>query len=51
VRPDEQRYTGAGTNLVRYDALDGSFSATITLDDDGLVVDCPAIASRAQDGG
>jgi hypothetical protein len=51
VRPDGQRYTGAGTNLVRYDALDGSFSATITLDDDGLVVDYPGIASRAQGGG
>jgi hypothetical protein len=51
VRPDGQRYTGAGTNLIRYDALDGSFSATISVDDDGLVLDYPGIARRAQGGG
>jgi uncharacterized protein len=47
VQPDGQRYTAAGANRVRYDALDGSFSATITVDDDGLVVDYPGIATRA----
>lgn len=47
VQPDGQRYTGAGANRIRYDAVDGSFSATITVDDDGLVVDYPGIASRA----
>ena len=47
VQPDGQRYTGAGANRIRYDALDGSFSATITVDDDGLVVDYPGIATRA----
>lgn len=46
VQPDGQRYTSVGENLVRYDALDGSFSATITVDDDGLVVDYPGIACR-----
>lgn len=46
VQPDGQRYTSAGANLIRYDALDGSFSATITVDDDGLVVDYPGIARR-----
>jgi hypothetical protein len=51
VRPDRQRYAAAGTNLVRYDALDGSFSATITVDDDGLVVDYPGIARRVRDRG
>jgi uncharacterized protein len=46
VQPDGQRYTSAGDNQVRYDALDGSFSATITVDDDGLVADYPGIARR-----
>ena len=46
VQPDGQRYTSAGANLIRYDALDGSFSAMITVDDDGLVVDYPGIARR-----
>jgi uncharacterized protein len=46
VRPDRQLYTNAGTNLIRYEALDGSFSAMITVDDDGLVVDYPGIASQ-----
>jgi uncharacterized protein len=46
VQPDGQRYTSVGENLVRYDALDGSFSATISVDDDGLVVDYPGIAYR-----
>jgi hypothetical protein len=46
VQPDGQRYTSAGANLIRYDALDGGFSAMITVDDDGLVVDYPGIARR-----
>jgi hypothetical protein len=46
VEPDGQRYTSAGQNQVRYDALDGHFSATITLGDDGLVADYPGIARR-----
>jgi uncharacterized protein len=46
VQPDGQRYTSVSENLVRYDALDGSFSATISVDDDGLVVDYPGIAYR-----
>jgi hypothetical protein len=46
VQPDAQRYTNVGQNLIRYDALDGSFSATITVDDDGLVTDYPGIARR-----
>jgi uncharacterized protein len=48
VRPDRQRYAAVGPNLVRYDALDCSFSATITVDDDGLVTDYPGIARRVQ---
>lgn len=50
VQPDGQRYTSAGTNLIQYEALDGSFSATITVDEDGLVVDYPGIASRISVG-
>jgi uncharacterized protein len=50
VQPDGQRYAAAGTNLVRYEALDGSFSATITVDDDGLVLDYPGIATRLRTG-
>lgn len=41
-----QRYTSAGSNLIQYDALDGSFSALITVDDEGLVIDYPGIAHR-----
>ncbi|MGH7921116.1 MAG: putative glycolipid-binding domain-containing protein [Candidatus Dormibacteraceae bacterium] len=46
VQPDGRRYTARGPNLIRYEALDGGFSATITVDDDGLVVDYPGIARR-----
>jgi hypothetical protein len=46
VQPDRQRYTAVGARLIRYDALDGSFSATITVDEDGLVIDYPGIARR-----
>jgi hypothetical protein len=46
VEADGQRYTSAGQNRVRYDALDGDFSAIITMDDDGLVADYPGVARR-----
>jgi uncharacterized protein len=46
VQLDGQRYTAIGPNRIRYEALDGVFSATITLDDDGLVADYPGIARR-----
>ncbi|HEY2278452.1 MAG TPA: putative glycolipid-binding domain-containing protein [Streptosporangiaceae bacterium] len=46
VEPDGQRYTSAGRNRVRYDALDGGFSAIITMGDDGLVADYPGVARR-----
>ena len=46
VELDGQRYTSAGQNRVRYDALDGGFSAIITMDDDGLVADYPGVARR-----
>ncbi len=46
VEADGQRYTSAGQNRVRYDALDGGFSAIITMDEDGLVADYPGVARR-----
>ncbi|MGH9096219.1 MAG: putative glycolipid-binding domain-containing protein [Acidimicrobiales bacterium] len=46
VQPDGQRYTGVSPNRIRFEALDGSFSATITVDNEGLVVDYPGIARR-----
>jgi uncharacterized protein len=46
VQPDGQRYTAVAPNQIRFEALDGSFSATITVDNDGLVVDYPGIAHR-----
>jgi uncharacterized protein len=46
VLPDGQRYTAISANKIRYEALDGSFSALITVDDDGVVVDYPGIAHQ-----
>jgi uncharacterized protein len=41
-----QRYTGLGDGVVRFESLDDSFTADITFDDDGLVLDYPGIARR-----
>lgn len=45
---DDQCYTivrpSPGQNLVRYESGDGEFVATITCDDDGVVIDYPGIA-------
>ena len=50
VRPDGQRYTrlrsGPDHHLLRYEATDGSFSAEITVDSAGIVIDYPGIARR-----
>jgi hypothetical protein len=50
VRPDGQRYSylrgGPDHHLLRYEALDGSFTADITVDREGIVVDYPGIARR-----
>jgi uncharacterized protein len=50
VRADGQRYTFIRGNdeyrVVRYEAMDGSFAADITLDSDGIVIDYPGIARR-----
>jgi hypothetical protein len=51
VRADGQRYSSIGTasdRVVRYEASDGTFTADITLDVDGLVIDYPGIATRLQ---
>lgn len=50
VRPSRQRYTFLGKapegRVFRFDTLDGDFTAEIVLDEDGLVVDYPGVASR-----
>jgi uncharacterized protein len=46
VAPDGQRYTHLSERLIRYEALDGSFAADITVDADGIVVAYPGIARR-----
>ncbi len=50
VRRDVQRYShvasAAGRHIVRYEAPGTGFTADITLDDDGVVIDYPAIAKR-----
>jgi uncharacterized protein len=50
VHPSRQRYTflrqEAGTRIVRYESRGGSFVADLRVDDDGLVIDYPALARR-----
>jgi uncharacterized protein len=50
VQPDGQRYrhvrSVADHHVVRYEAVDGSFAADITVDADAVVVDYPGIARR-----
>jgi uncharacterized protein len=43
---DEQIYTRLESHRYRYDAADGSFSAEITVDEDGLVRDYPGLFER-----
>ena len=43
---DGQRYVCLGPRLYRYEAVDRSFSADLTLDEDGLVVDYPTLFHR-----
>jgi hypothetical protein len=50
VVPDRQRYTWLGEDLVRYESVDGSFTADIKLDAEGFVISYPAIARRVTDG-
>jgi hypothetical protein len=50
VHADAQRYrhlrSAADHHLVRYEAIDGSFAADVTLDADAVVIDYPTIARR-----
>jgi hypothetical protein len=46
VRLDRQRYRHVRSHVVGFEAVDGTFSAEITCDDDGVVVDYPGIARR-----
>jgi uncharacterized protein len=46
VHPSPQRYVPLGDGLVRFESLDGDFTAEIEFDADGLVVDYPGIARR-----
>jgi hypothetical protein len=46
VRLDRQRYRHVRSHVVGFEAVDGSFAAELTCDDDGVVVDYPGIARR-----
>ena len=50
VQPDRQRYrhlrSAPDRHVIRYEAIDGSFAADITVDADAVVIDYPAIARR-----
>ena len=50
VEADGQRYRHLESMVVRFEAVDGSFAADITVDDDGVVVDYPGIARRLDAG-
>jgi hypothetical protein len=43
---DEQIYTRLDERRYRFEEADGSFTADITVDDDGLVVDYPGLFER-----
>ena len=49
-RPSRQRYASLpdvrNTRVVRYESLDGTFTADLTFDADGLVIDYPQLARR-----
>jgi uncharacterized protein len=46
VHVSPQRYTGLGERVVRFESLDDPFTAEITFDEDGLVLDYPGIGRR-----
>jgi uncharacterized protein len=50
MHPDGQRYrhlrSAADHHVIRFEAIDGSFTADITVDGDAVVMDYPAIARR-----
>jgi uncharacterized protein len=55
VQSDGQRYTFARADhdqrVIRYEAVDGTFTADITLDLDGIAIDYPGIARRLSPAG
>ena len=44
---DEQIYTKLGPGRFRYQSGDGTFTADLSVDDDGLIIDYPALFRRA----
>jgi hypothetical protein len=46
VRVDRQRYTRLGANEYRYEGLATGFTAVLTVDDDGIVIDYPGLSRR-----
>ena len=46
VHASRQRYTGLGGRVVRFESLEDTFTAEITFDEDGLVLDYPGIGRR-----
>lgn len=51
IHPSAQRYTAlrdlpGGRRLIRYEGLDSDFSAELTFDADGLVIDYPGLGQR-----
>jgi uncharacterized protein len=46
VRVAPQRYTRLGANEYRYESVDSGFTAVLTVDDDGIVVDYPQLSRR-----
>jgi hypothetical protein len=46
AEPDGQRYTRLDLRQWRYESLDSAFTATVTVDDDGLVLDYPPLFRR-----
>jgi uncharacterized protein len=51
VHPSRQRYTAlrdlpGGDRLIRFESLDSTFTADLTFDRDGLVIDYPGIGRR-----
>ena len=49
LRAAPQRYTRLADQLWRFDGLDIDFTADITLDDDGFVVEYPGLFRRKSD--
>jgi len=43
---DSQRYTRLGADSYRYDSLDSDFTADLTVDDDGIVLEYPELFER-----